>query len=586
MAYDFSHLGGKVVDEPDYGRGNIDLNNRPVVKNPDGSISTVNSMTVGIDGKYYLLPGVNENRKLSGSEAIDQFKKTGKHLGVFDSEEEANKYGEDLHKSQEARYVSQDESPSSVDFSHLGGKVLGRSDQPQQPQGFVEQALNNPLTQFTLGAGAAVQKPFYEAGNIINRGLGLAEMPMPQGVTNDSLAGSLGTLTGDIAGFAGAGGLLKGALKGMEAAPLIGKSAQYLGKSSAIPTTLRDILTGAGYGGLVTPENRTMGAVVGGALGAIPGAATGVKKIGSVLMGKGTPVNLAKKIIQDLGQGNGIEQNALSLAKDIRKNAKGIYNNYSDTITPVLDKLGNEKINLESYINNVNGSDITATGAKKMEAKFLKDPTLQNAHWLQSQYGHEVRKLTGTDAATVEKKDIYKEAQKSIQDDIQKFLSSKDPELAKQYSSAQKYYAENYVPYKNASIIQDIIKEPAYGKTESPFATTEKKKISARSIVDALKGINLNGPSSKIASDLSPLAKNKVLFSELGKSTYSKPESLANALAKLDEKGLLPYADESLKNSLEHLGKSIKYRKAGKTALTAVGLSGIGAETAHLLGGF
>ena len=38
------------------GRGNIDLYNRPVVKNPDGTISTVNSFSIEVDGKTVLLP--------------------------------------------------------------------------------------------------------------------------------------------------------------------------------------------------------------------------------------------------------------------------------------------------------------------------------------------------------------------------------------------------------------------------------------------------------------------------------------------------------------------------------------------------
>lgn len=36
--------------------GNLDLSRRPEVKNKDGSISTVRSMSVGIDGKNILFP--------------------------------------------------------------------------------------------------------------------------------------------------------------------------------------------------------------------------------------------------------------------------------------------------------------------------------------------------------------------------------------------------------------------------------------------------------------------------------------------------------------------------------------------------
>lgn len=88
--------------------GNIDLSARPVVRNSDGSISTVRSISVEMDGKEYLIPTVSEDGKvLSEDDAVKQFKKTGKHLGVFDSPDDATAYARQLHEDQESLYAPQ-----------------------------------------------------------------------------------------------------------------------------------------------------------------------------------------------------------------------------------------------------------------------------------------------------------------------------------------------------------------------------------------------------------------------------------------------------------------------------------------------
>jgi hypothetical protein len=95
----------------DYGAGNLNLNDRPQVKNPDGSVSTVYSMTFGPeeDGKYVLVPGVRHglDRQMTDEEAYDWYSKSGQHLGRFDSSKEADAYAQSLHEKQEKLYLPQ-----------------------------------------------------------------------------------------------------------------------------------------------------------------------------------------------------------------------------------------------------------------------------------------------------------------------------------------------------------------------------------------------------------------------------------------------------------------------------------------------
>jgi len=84
--------------------GNIDLNNRPVVHNPDGSISTVRSVGMNIDGRETLIPTVYGQSVLSNEDALRLYQMTGKHLGQFDTPENATAYAEQLHEAQAKQY--------------------------------------------------------------------------------------------------------------------------------------------------------------------------------------------------------------------------------------------------------------------------------------------------------------------------------------------------------------------------------------------------------------------------------------------------------------------------------------------------
>src|SRR5574341_769433 len=70
-------------------KGNIDLGKRPIVTNKDGSISTVRSIGVNIDGSEVLIPTVSDAGKvMTDEQAIDAFMRTRRHLGKFKTPEQ------------------------------------------------------------------------------------------------------------------------------------------------------------------------------------------------------------------------------------------------------------------------------------------------------------------------------------------------------------------------------------------------------------------------------------------------------------------------------------------------------------------
>lgn len=80
--------------------GNIDLYAQPKVQNPDGSTSTVDSSSYNLDGTEVLLPSVTpDGRHLrTPDEIVGEYRKTGRHLGMFDTPDEATAYAKRLHE--------------------------------------------------------------------------------------------------------------------------------------------------------------------------------------------------------------------------------------------------------------------------------------------------------------------------------------------------------------------------------------------------------------------------------------------------------------------------------------------------------
>ena len=85
--------------------GNINLFNRPVVRNNDGSISTVRSMSFNDNGREILVPMVsNDGKIMTEDQAIQNYYNTGEHLGKFSNPDRATNYAQMLHVLQDIFY--------------------------------------------------------------------------------------------------------------------------------------------------------------------------------------------------------------------------------------------------------------------------------------------------------------------------------------------------------------------------------------------------------------------------------------------------------------------------------------------------
>jgi hypothetical protein len=120
--------------------GNLNLYTRPRVKLPGGGTATVRSMGANIDGQEVLLPTISKDgRALSHDEAIAEYRRTGEHLGKFNSVDSSNAYAQALHE-QQAQLMAKD-------AADLHGKV---SDAVMSFRDFLAQGSDTP-DQITQG---------------------------------------------------------------------------------------------------------------------------------------------------------------------------------------------------------------------------------------------------------------------------------------------------------------------------------------------------------------------------------------------------------------------------------------------------
>lgn len=136
--------------------GNLALTARPIVRNPDGSVHTLLSMSFEEDGREVLVPRVSlDGRVMSPDEAVDEYRRTGKHLGKFTSPEAATRFADQIHIGQDRMFGPRNFQMPRRDPRKAGkspGRLIAEMQQEQR-----EQAHRRSFAEFAFGDDAMAQ---------------------------------------------------------------------------------------------------------------------------------------------------------------------------------------------------------------------------------------------------------------------------------------------------------------------------------------------------------------------------------------------------------------------------------------------
>jgi len=423
----------------------------------------------------------------------------------------------------------------SADFSGLlgpveaVGNIFGLSKQPAQM---------TSMGSFSVG----VQDKLLDALNKSIQTLAgeeyLARAPRGQGPAYE-----LGGVAGEIGSYMIPGAAISKGIRYGSKLPYVGKAFEALGGASYAPTAARNISGGAGAGYLLNPENNIEGAQQGAlwsTLGeAIPGAARGLGHV------YGEAVSRSKY--------------AQSLMNKMKEHFDQTKSKASELYSGVLEKYGHQKVTVPrkkssgeivepeiDYVNYVNNPQeglsafqYYGPAERRMHKQYLSNPTLENAHKLQSQLGSEIRDLSLSDFDTRTARNLLEESRQKLLGDISRFLGKRSNQALSQYKEGQSLYAKELSPYLSekslGNIVEGITSKMTPKKLQSTIQSAkEKRSIPSNHLLNQyLEDLNKNLSRAKVwdvATGSLPLRK---LGFDL--SSIASNEEVAKALAKAEK---------------------------------------------------
>jgi hypothetical protein len=275
--------------------------------------------------------------------------------------------------------------------------------------------------------------------------------------------------------------------------------------------------------------------------------------------------NISRELAHSISGGRNLEETGKQLAshayetyQPIESRLKNRYNSLFDSDTGHENIFTGEPFRLKEmridngkYKSSYHDAEIPDSNISMLHSEYINNPTIENAHRLQSELGSEIgylkkqfsdKKLDSNGKNVLKK---YVEMRETLKNDIHDEMKSLDPRFEQEYRDTTSEWEREILPWHSEKDLKSIVT----GKTKNPS-------------VSQIKNIFMNPEENmkRVTSHLGQKGRDYISYLGMGKTSRSlNAKGLLAGRENLENSGLSSYLSPQHEQMMSALEKNVSH---------------------------